>query len=148
MDSLFGTDNMNTEEPEKVVSMDEAKKKIKPFHIWTVAGEDHKMKLTTSQIIELEGKYRTNIMNMVIVDTVPALSIMLTIAKAAISPWEHGMTDIKIKKVYDKWMEADGGNQQKLYSDVIIPTMAVSGFFTEEQANALLERIQDAKEML
>lgn len=148
MDSLFGTDNMNTKEPEKVVSMEEAKKKVKPFHIWTAAGEEHKMKLTTSQIIELEGKYRTNIMNTVIVDTVPPLSVMLTIAKAAISPWEHGMTDVKIKKVYDQWMEQDGGNQQKFYADVIIPTMAVSGFFTEKQAQALLEKIQDTQEMI
>ena len=65
------------------------------------------------------------------IDDMPPLSVMLTIIQAAMEPWEHGMDYSDVQKLYDRWTE-EGGNQMNCFPGVIIPTMAVSGFFTEE----------------
>lgn len=129
----------------KVIQMDEGrKKKRKPFHYWEVDGREYKLKLTTSMITKLENKYKQNIMNIVTAD-MPPLSIMLTIAQAAMSPWEHKVDYKKVESLFDKWLE-EGGNQQSFYANIIMPTMAVSGFFTERQAETLMENIRELEE--
>lgn len=128
----------------KVASFEEAKKKRKPFHTWTVGGEDHKLKLNASMVVKLEEKYRTNITNLIMADGTPPLSTMLTIAQAAIAPWEHGTNIDKVYGLYNAWVE-EGGNQQDFLSKIILPTMAVSGFFTESQAASLMKSIEEAE---
>ena len=81
------------------------------------------------------------ILNML--DDIPPLSVMLTIIQAAMEPWEHGMSYTKVQNLYDYWADKEGGNQTDLYSKVIIPTLAVSGFFTQEQADVLVEEMQN-----
>lgn len=49
----------------------------------------------------------------------------------------------KVQNLYDYWADKEGGNQTDLYSKVIIPTLAVSGFFTQEQADVLVEEMQN-----
>lgn len=120
----------------KTVSLDEARKKRRAFHYWTVNGRDYRLKLKASAVGKLETKYRKNITSLV--EELPPLSIMLTILLAAMEPWEHGMDYTDIQKLYDVWTE-EGGNQIDLYSKVVIPTLAVSGFFTAKQAAAILE---------
>lgn len=73
---------------EKVVNLEEQKKKRQPFAYWNVGGRSFKMKLKASGIGRLENKYRQNLMNMI--DDIPPLSVMLTIIQEAMSPWEHG----------------------------------------------------------
>ena len=46
-------------EESKVVEMP----KRKPFALWEVGGQSYKLKLKTSAIVELESKYKTNLMN-------------------------------------------------------------------------------------
>ena len=93
MERLEGLDEeFQKEETEKVTSIEETKKKRPPFHYWEVAGVQHKMKLNTGMITKLENKYRTNIMTLVTANDIPPLGVMLTIAQAAIEPWEHGTT--------------------------------------------------------
>lgn len=130
------------EENGVIVSMGDAKKKRRPFHYWTVDGVDHKMKLTTKMITQLENKYRTNVMNLVITDSVPPLSVMLTIAQAAIIPFEHGTRIEKVNALYDKWLE-EGGSQQEFLTQIIMPTLAVSGFFTTEQVEELMKELDE-----
>lgn len=77
-----------------------------------------------------------NIMNLV--DDMPALSTMLTIIQAAMLEWEHGIKYERIKQLYDQYTD-EGGNQMSLYRDIVLPTLAVSGFFTEDATAQILE---------
>ncbi|MDO4275876.1 MAG: DUF6096 family protein [Eubacteriales bacterium] len=141
MNNLGGFDEEIREEEvseKKVVDLNEERKKRKPFHYWTVGGRDYRLKLKASTIGKLENKYRKNILNLI--DDIPPLSVMLTIIQAAMDPWEHGIDYTDVQKLYDKWTEEDG-NQTDLFSKVIIPLMAVSGFFPEKQAVAIMEEM-------
>lgn len=132
---------VNTERKEECVSGLEQKPKRKAFQFWEVGGRQYKLKLTTPMIEMLEKKYKTNIMNLIMMDSMPPLSVMLTVAQAAIAPWEHGISYNDVTKLYDKWTE-EGGDQQTFLAQIIIPTMAVSGFFTENQAEELMENLK------
>lgn len=138
MENIGGLEEMNETTEEKVVNMEE--KKRSPFHYWTVGGREYRLKLKATTINKLENKYRQNLMNMI--DEIPPLSVMLTIIQAAMEPWEHGLSYPKVQNLYDGWTE-EGGNQMDLFTKVIIPTMAVSGFFTPEQADLIVEEIQN-----
>ena len=141
MERLEGLDEeFQKEETEKVTSIEETKKKRPPFHYWEVAGVQHKMKLNTGMITKLENKYRQNIMNLV--EDMPSLSVMLTIIQAAMEPWEHGIDYPDIQKIYDYWTE-EGGNQVDLFEKVVIPTLVVSGFFPEKQAQSIMEELEN-----
>lgn len=150
MERLEGLDEELQQEEEraedKVTSFEEVKKKRRPFHYWTVSGVDHKMKLTTNMIMKLENKYHTNVMNLVASDTVPPLSVLLTVAQAAIVPWEHGTKLEKVQELYDKYLE-EGGSQIEFYRRIIMPTLAVSGFFTADQAETLLREMEEAGDL-
>ena len=63
------------------------------------------------------------------------------------APWEHGIDYKKVQSLYDNWFE-DGGNQITFFSEVLMPTMAVSGFFTEKQAASIMESMKDMDELL
>ena len=140
MSDIGGLDTVEETTEEKVVEMTE-KKERKPFHYWTVNGRDYRLKLKASTINKLENKYRQNILNML--DDIPPLSVMLTIIQAAMEPWEHGLSYTNVQNLYDYWADEEGGNQTDLYSKIIIPTLAVSGFFTQEQADVLVEEMQN-----
>lgn len=145
LENLGGWDE-EMQETEKVVSMEEKKKERKPFHFWEVGDRTYKLKLNTSMICKLENKYRCNISTLVIGDDMPPLAVMLTIIHAAMTPWEHGVSYADTQKMYDMWQE-NGGNQQALYTKVIIPLMAVSGFFTENQARILMDAVEAEDEL-
>lgn len=150
MDKLEGFDSeLEQEEVERntVTSFEAAKKKRKPFHYWTVAGVDHKLKLTTGWITKLENKYRTNVMNLITASDIPPLSVMLTIIQAAMIPWEHNMKLEKVYDLYDRWLEEDG-SQGELLTKVVLPTLAVSGFFTEAQAAALMKELEENADLM
>lgn len=148
MGKLQGLDEEAIQEKvENVVSYEEAKTKRRPFHYWKIGDREYKLKLTTAMIGKLENKYRTNMLNLVSEDNIPPLSIMLTILQAAMAPWEHGKTYADVQKLYDRWIE-DGGNQMLLFTGILMPTLAVSGFFTEKQAAAMLESLKDMDELI
>ena len=134
-ENLGGLDEVKETE-EKVV---EIEKKRKPFHYWTVAGRDYKLKLQAGSIERVENKYHQNIMK--IAADIPPLSVMLTIIQAAMENWEHNMSYTKIKKLYDTWTE-EGGDQFSLYTKIIIPTLGVSGFFPAEQVEDIEEEMK------
>ena len=146
MDRLDGLDTEMMEQEKEnrnVISLEETKKKRNPFHYWTVNGVEHKLKLTTGMITKLENKYRTNIMNLVATDGIPPLSVMLTIIQAAMIPWEHGTNIEKVNMIYDRWLE-EGGSQSQLLPQVVMPVLAVSGFFTETQTASLMKDLEES----
>lgn len=124
------------EETTEIVDLNEEKKKRRPFHYWKVGGREYKLKLRATNVERLENKYKCNIMNLV--DDMPALSTMLTIIQAAMLEWEHGIKYERIKQLYDQYTD-EGGNQMSLYRDIVLPTLAVSGFFTEDTTAQILE---------
>ncbi len=151
-ENLCGLDNTNdvleNTEGKKVVPIEELQKKRKPFFFWEVNGTSHKMKLQTGMISKLENKYRRNLLNIISDDGIPPLSVMLTVVQAAIAPWEHGTTYKNVEELYDTWVEYNGGSQTELLSKVIIPTMAVSGFFTPEQADSIVNSVTEATDLI
>lgn len=48
-----------------------------------------------------------------------------------------------VKILFDLWLEQDGGDQQSFFKEVIVPLMAVSGFFTEKQTAEILESLEE-----
>lgn len=125
---------------EKVVSLEEQKKKRQPFAYWNVGNRSFKMKLKASGIGRLENKYRQNLMNML--DDMPPLSVMLTIIQEAMAPWEHGVDYQDVQKLYDAWIE-EGNSQLELFQKILIPLMVVSGFLPEKMAASLMEDIEN-----
>lgn len=132
----------------EVADFTEEKAKRRPFHYWTVSGVDYRLKLQTGMIEKVESKYKANIINLVSVDGVPPLSIMLTIIQAAMIPWHHGMSYSKIQKLYDTWVDQEGGSLMTFYTRIVMPTLAVSGFFTEQQAAEMLKDMEEMENLL
>lgn len=134
----------NTEE-EKVIPIEQAaaKKKRMPWAIWEVGGREFKLKLNTPEILELEKKYKTNLMNIMGSGEggMPALTVMLDITHAAMKAFEHGITKQNVIELFGKY-EAEGGSQLEFYTKVYMNIFAVSGFFS----NSLTEQMQDALE--
>lgn len=133
-------------EENKIVPIDEAKPKRRQFFVWTVGENDYNLKLNANMIGALEKKYNTNVLNLVSSDGLPPLTVMLTIIQAAMSPWNHETDYSRVKKLYDKWCN-DGGNQIELLSKVIMPTLVVSGFFTQKQGEQIMEELEAEDEL-
>lgn len=125
----------------------EKKEKRKPYHIWKVGKDEYKLKLTTENIMKVEQKYRTNIMNVLGGDGLPPLGFMLTVIQAAMLPYHHKIKSTTVYKIYDKYVEK-GGGQTGLLTDVIIPVMTVSGFFTADQAEIMETKMEGVDDML
>lgn len=149
---FFGLDSnseVKASEVEKTVeTVAEAEKpKRKFFYIWDVAGESYKLKLDSTMTCRLEEKFRQNLLNVISGDGLPPLGIMLTIIQAAMLKFQHGVAIEKVQKIYDAYVE-EGGSQMKLYSDVIMGIMAVSGFFTTDQVEMLENKIKASTQLL
>jgi hypothetical protein len=52
-----------------------------------------------------------------------------------------------VQKLFDRYTE-EGGDQLSFFSNVIMGTMAVSGFFTQSQAEELTEKMKQAELMM
>jgi len=137
---LGGLDEQTTEE--KVVDFNEAKKNRPLFHVWQVGDKEYKLKLKTSAIETLENKYKQGMFSLVMED-MPPLTIMLTVIFAGLRDWQHGVTFDGVKAIYDAWVDNEGGNQLDLYTKVLMPMLAVSGFFTEKQAGDIMKSIDN-----
>lgn len=123
--------------------------KRKPFAIWEVGGEEYRLKLSTSAIIELESRYKTNLMNIMGTGEggMPALSVMLDVAHAAMKDWQHGTTKSEVQNIFEKYVN-EGGSQVTFYMSVYMEIFAVSGFFSVNLSNQMQEAMTEAKEEL
>lgn len=139
-------EELREEETENTPAKEE-KPKRRMFHVWKVGDEEYKLKLNAQMTEAVENKYKTNILNLIAEDGLPPLSVMLTIVQAALSPWNHGMKYKEVQKLYDEWCKEEG-NQIDLLSHVIMPTMVVSGFFTKDQGEAIMEDLDKAESLL
>ena len=60
--------------------------------------------------------------------------------------YQNGIRSDKVTAIYEQYLR-EGGSQTDLLSDVIIPTMSISGFFTKAQA-AVMENKMDGMDAL
>ena len=132
-------------EGDKVVEMP----KRKPFALWEVGGQSYKLKLKTPAIVELETKYKTNLMNIMGTGQggMPALSVMLDVAHAAMKDWQHGITKNEVQNLFERYVN-EGGSQLSFYMSVYMEIFAVSGFFSVNLSNQMAEAMTEAKETL
>lgn len=123
--------------------------KRKPFALWEVGGQSYKLKLKTSAIVELEGKYKTNLMNIMGSGQggMPALSVMLDVAHAAMKDWNHGITKKDVMDIFNRYID-EGGSQLSFYMTVYMEIFTVSGFFSVTLSNQMGEALQEAKETM
>lgn len=141
------------EESNEVVEFENAKKdleakpKRKPFAIWEVDGKQYKLKLDTSKIVELEAKYKTNLMNVMGSGEggMPALTVMLDITHAALTKFHHGITKSDVQNLFSKYMD-NGGSQLEFYMSVYMDIFAVSGFFSANMSEKMAEAMNEAKD--
>ena len=137
----FGMDEENEVE-KKVETVEDLKNRRKAFAYWTVGGEDYKLKLTTQQICKLEEKFRCNLVTLIMQSGgLPQLGIMLTV----MTPWKHGVKYKDVQALYDQYAD-EGGTQMDLMVDVIMEIMLVSGFFTENQRESVMDKREDLKD--
>lgn len=135
---------VKNEEEGKVISMEQGKKRM-PWAIWEVGGRQYKLKLTTPEILELEKKYKTNLMNIMGSGEggMPALTVMLDITHAAMKPFEHGMKMQDVIALFGKY-EAEGGSQLEFFTKVYMNIFAVSGFFSTSLTKQMQDSLEEA----
>lgn len=123
-------------------------KKRLPYAKWEVDGVEYKLKLDTSTITKLEEQFKTNLLNIIMVDNgIPALKVMLTIAHGAMLKYHHGIKYKDVEALYDKYTEK-GGSQTSFMTDVFIPIYQASGFFSSSADETMNEKLAEAKEKL
>lgn len=132
-------------EENKVIEMP----KRKPFALWEVRGKSYKLKLKTTAIVELENKYKTNLMNIMGTGQggMPALSVMLDVTHAAMKDWQHGITKSEVQNLFEQYVD-EGGSQLAFYMSVYMEIFAVSGFFSANLSNQMTDAMIKAKETL
>jgi len=109
-----------------------------PYAIWNVNGKEYKLKLTTEAICNLEERFKKNLLLVIGEDGLPALSTMVLIIQQALSAYHHGFGKREVTELFDEYFD-HGGTQTELLSDVLMPLMTVSGFFTKEQMEEMTE---------
>ena len=57
----------------------------------------------------------------------PALSVMLDVAHAAMKDWNHGITKNGVMDIFNRYIE-EGGSQLSFYMTVYMEIFTVSGF--------------------
>lgn len=142
--------SMPEEQKEVVVKMEDAIKKRSPFAYWEVGGESYKLKLKTPAIVELETKFKTNLLNVMGSNEsggMPALSIMLEVTHAAMKEWHHGVKPKDILTMFDKYLE-EGGSQLQFYTEVYMKIFTASGFFSQTLAQDMEKTLEEAKDNL
>ena len=113
---------------------------------WKIGDEEVKLKLTTPQTLELEKKFRKNLITLMgDENNIPPLTTMLEIIHAAAVPWNHGIRLKNVMDLYEKYMEA-GGKQMNLYVDVYLQIYMVSGFFSPTVAEEMSDTMKKIQE--
>lgn len=142
-------DTENEQEPNLTAEEQETpvKKIRKPYATWEVGGEVYKLRLTTELIIELEGRYKTNLMNIMGEGQggMPALKVMLDVTQVAMRPYQHGIKQQDVMDIFNRYMN-EGGSQLEFYTSVYMPIFAVSGFFSQSVADQMTDSLQKAQE--
>lgn len=103
------------------------------FSAFTAAGQEYKLRITASGIIELEKKLngRNPLSILMSVDSgeIPSVSSVLLILHAAMQKFHHGTKFEDVLNMYDEY--AEEGNTYIDLIPVIMDVFKVSGFFNQ-----------------
>lgn len=122
----------------------------KPYAVWRIGEEEYKLKLTTAEVVRLESRYKVNLLELLQADTatsIPALSVMLDVAHAALQKYHHGIKQADVYEMFDKY-EENGGSQIKFFASVFIDLYTVSGFFGEKMAAEMRENLKEMEDKI
>ena len=122
---------------------------FKPFVIWNVSeGEDYKLVLEAQQICELEDKLGgQNLMSAIGNNAtgMPPLRTMILVTHAAMHRFNHGVKLTDVYGMFDRYIQ-NGGSQVDFYTDIYVKIFQASGFFPQEQAEEIGEKLDELKE--
>lgn len=106
--------------------MSEAKE-VKPYVVWEFADESYKLKLTASNIIEIENKIGRNMLDVITnaSNAMPPLKVMLLIVHQALLKYQHGIKEKDVIEIYDRYIES-GGDQSTFMETVFLEVCMVS----------------------
>jgi len=142
----FDEEDVKTEETKEEIPA--PAKKRAPFAYWTVGGQEYRLKLTTAVICQLEDKFRCNLMSLISnANGLPPLAVMLNMVHAGMKTWKSGIKYVDVQNMFDKYCE-EGGTQLTFMTDVIMPLLSVSGFFSENQQASMEQMLEEVKEEL
>ena len=119
----------------------------KPYCTWEVGGEEYKLKLTAANIEDLEKKYKTNLVNLMVSDSMPALSTMLDVTHAAMGKYHHKIKRRDVTEIFDEYIDG-GGSQAEFYASVYMQIFTASGFFSAKTATEFGERAEEMTERM
>lgn len=129
-------------EEQKITDFTSEKPPRRPFSIWKVGDDEYKLRLTGSVIDRLEQQYKQNLLTVLAGEGLPPLRVMLTVIQAAMQQHHHNMKYKDVLELFDRYVDG-GGDQTKLYSEVIIDLLSVSGFFTPSEEESLKETLKE-----
>lgn len=122
---------------------------FKPFVIWNVSeGEDYKLVLESKDICGLEEKLGgQNLMSAIGNNAtgMPPLRTMLMVTHASMSRFNHNIKMTDVYEIYDRYIQ-NGGSQVDFYTDIYVKIFQASGFFPQEQAEEIGEKLDELKE--
>lgn len=118
-----------------------------PYTEWTVGNESYKLKLGTAGIVKLEEQLNTNLLNVIMGNSMPALSIMLKITHGAMQKFNHGIKIDEVYELFDQYCD-EGGSQSAFMTEVFIPIYQVSGFLSESMGEEMKKGLETAKEYI
>lgn len=121
----------------------------KPWVVWTVGEEDFRLKLSSSELVNLEEKLKCgNLLNVIMnSDNLPPLKTMLTVVSGAMKKFNHGVKESTVYDLYDEWLE-EGHSMIEFYSGIFLPVFTVSGFFSQEMAGQMQKALSEASTQL
>lgn len=103
------------------------------YTIWTVKGNDYKLRLNAKACVDLEKKLGTNALNIFVglkENELPSLTPMLLIIQAGMSQYQHNMNLDAVYDIYDDYV--DEGHTLADLVPLILDIFKVSGFYKEQ----------------
>lgn len=83
------------------------------YTLLTIDNKEYKLKLTTRCLINLEKKFKTNPINIILKlsdgESLPEIEPLLLILHEALQPLNHGISIDDVYDLYDKYLEEGKG---------------------------------------
>lgn len=122
--------------------VEQQKPERRPWLEWKVAGQEYRLKLTTSTIKKLEQQFKTSLLTAVLDEGIPPIGTVVIVLQGALQKYHHGFTSEKVESLIDDYLD-EGGTQITLLQDVIYPLMHDAGFFTDAMMALITSAMDD-----
>ncbi len=112
------------------------------YNTITINDKEYKLRLSAQSCVELEKKLKTNPVNILMQiekEVFPPLGQLLMIFHAALTEYNHGITEADVFKLYDEYV-AQNKNYIDFVHEVIMPTMTAAGLLPNEKEIEEIEK--------